>query len=122
VLIWYLRGNMNAIGFISGAQFSNRFTTSLCVMELIQGCLDKEELRVVKRFIKENFSSVMHPDEKISEKAVLLLERYALSDGLRTVDALIAASALTADIALATANLKHFKNIPKLRILEFKLD
>ncbi len=113
---------MNAIGFISGAQFNNRFTTSLCVMELIQGCLDKEELRIVKRFIKENFSSIIHPDEKISEKAVLLLERYALSDGLRTVDALIAASAITADIALATANLKHFKNIPKLRILEFKPD
>ncbi|MEK6681755.1 MAG: PIN domain-containing protein [Nitrospirota bacterium] len=113
---------MNAIGFISGAPFSNRFTTSLCVMELLQGCLNKEEIRIVKRFIKENFSSIIHPDEKISEKAVLLLERYALSDGLKTIDALIAASALTEDITLATANFKHFKNIPKLQILEFKPD
>ncbi|MEF9438072.1 MAG: PIN domain-containing protein [Candidatus Mariimomonas ferrooxydans] len=106
--------------FISSTSYSNRFTTSLCVMELIQGCLNKEEIKIVKKFVKENFSSVIHPDEKISEKAMRLLEQYALSDGLRTVDALIAASALIAGASLATVNFKHFKSISKLHILKFK--
>lgn len=89
-------------------------------MELIQGCLDKRELKTVKEFIKANFPAMIYPDEKIYEKAILLLERYALSDGLRTVDALIAASAIIHNAALATANYKHFKNIHGLNVLKFE--
>jgi predicted nucleic acid-binding protein len=89
-------------------------------MELIQGCLNKQELRVVKEFIKANISTVINPDERISEKAVLLLERHSLSDGLRTIDALIAATALTKGASLATANYRHFKKIPNLTILRFE--
>jgi predicted nucleic acid-binding protein len=89
-------------------------------MELIQGCLNKKELRTVKQFINLNFSLVIYPDEKISEKAILLLERHASSDGLRTVDALIAASVLSGRNTLATANYKHFKNIPSLVVLKFE--
>lgn len=89
-------------------------------MELLQGCLDKKELKTVKEFIKANFPAPLYPDEKVYEKAVLLLERYALADGLRTVDALIAASALLGNAALATANYKHFKNILHLKVLKFE--
>jgi predicted nucleic acid-binding protein len=88
-------------------------------MELIQGCLNKDELKLVKKFIRDNFSAVIHPDEKTSEKAIALLERHTLSDGLRTVDAIIAASALTNSTALATANFKHFKSISILEIMKF---
>jgi hypothetical protein len=49
-----------------------------------------------------------------------LLEHYALSDGLRTVDALIAASAIAYKAALATANFKHFKNVAGLHIILFE--
>jgi predicted nucleic acid-binding protein len=62
---------------------------------------------------------VIYPDERISEKATGLLEHYALSDGLRTVDALIAASALSNKAALATANYKHFKSIEGLQMIRF---
>jgi len=89
-------------------------------MELIQGCLNKKELKAVKEFIKENFSVVIHPDERISEKAIVLLEKHSLTDGLRTVDALIAASALQKGATLATSNDKHFRNISHLNILKFE--
>lgn len=89
------------------------------MMEIIQGCLNKEEIKIVKKLFKENFS-IIHPDEQTSEKALLLLERYSLSNGLGTVDALIASSALLSGASLATANYKHFKNISKLNILNFK--
>ncbi len=89
-------------------------------MELIQGCLNKKELRAVKEFINLNFSFVIYPDEKISEKAILLLERHASSEGLRTVDALIAASVLSGNNAIATANYKHFKVISSLAVIKFE--
>lgn len=89
-------------------------------MELIQGCLDKRELKPIKDFLKMNISNIIHPDERISEKAILLLERYSLSEGLRTIDALIAASALVNYATIATANYKHFKNIHNLNILKFE--
>jgi len=51
-------------------------------MELIQGCTDKSELKSVKEFIRLNFPEIIYPDERISEKAIWLLEHYTLSDGL----------------------------------------
>ncbi len=120
MLIWYFKGNQDAEKLIKNISYEDRLTSSLCIMELIQGCLDKNELKIIKKFIKENISTVIHPDEKISEKAVILLERYSLSDGLRTVDALIAASALLRGASLATSNDKHFRNISNLNILNFR--
>jgi predicted nucleic acid-binding protein len=120
VLIWYFRGNKGARDFIAGVPYQKRMISALCVMEIIQGCVDKIELKSVKEFIRLNFSTVIYPDERISERAIGLLERYALSDDLRTVDALIAASAISHRAALATANYKHFKSIEGLHVIRFK--
>ncbi len=89
-------------------------------MELIQGCIDKGELKGIKEFVRLNFSKIIYPDEKISKRAMGLLERYSLSDGLRTIDALIAASAVAHKAALATANYRHFKRIEGLHVLRFE--
>lgn len=105
--------------FMAKVPYVGRHISALCTMELVQGCMNKEELRSVKKFIRENIGQVIHPDERISEKALHLLERHAMSDGLRTVDALIAASALINGAALATANYKHFKNISALEVIKF---
>ncbi len=121
VLIWYFRGNQDARDFIAEVPYRRRMISALCVMELIQGCADKSELKSVKEFVRLNFSKIIYPDERTSEKAVLLLERYALSDGLRTVDALIAASVVLHKATLATANYKHFKSIEGLHVVHFKL-
>ncbi len=95
-------------------------TSALCVMELIQGCADKNELKSVKEFIRLNFSKIIYLDERISERAIGLLEHYALSDGLRTIDALIAASASSHKAALATANYEHFRSIEGLHVIRFE--
>jgi predicted nucleic acid-binding protein len=116
VLIWYFRGNQKARDFISGVPFKDRQMSSLCIMELIQGCRDRQELRVVKEFIRENIAGVIHPDEGIAETAIVLLEEHAGTDGLRTIDALVAATALREDETLATANFKHFKKISGLEV------
>ena len=120
ILIWYFRGNKKARAFISGVPFRDRRVSSLCIMELVQGCRDRQELRAVKEFIRDNIAGVIHPDERISEKAITLLEGYALADGLRTVNALVAATALREDDTLVSANYKHFKKIAGLDVNKFE--
>jgi predicted nucleic acid-binding protein len=89
-------------------------------MELIQGCLNKRELKNIKEFTRLNFSKIVYPDEKIFEKATSLLERHALRDGLRTIDALIASSAISHKATLATANYAHFNSIEGIRVDRFR--
>lgn len=105
--------------FMAKVLYTDRCISSLCIMELVQGCLNKEELKSVKKFIKENICHIIHPDDHVSEKAIHLLERHAISDELQTIDAIIAASALVKGADLATANYKHFKNISTLKIRKF---
>lgn len=119
VLIWYFRGNQKAREFISAVPYRERQVSSLCIMELMQGCRDRQELREVKDFIRENIATVIPPDAPISEKAIALLEGHALADGLRTIDALVAATALREDDALGTANHKHFRKIAGLEVRKF---
>jgi len=120
VLVWYFRGNDRAAALLSQTPFNERSASALCLMELIQGCRDKKELTIVRTFFRENISGMVHPDDKISEKAIDLLGHHALSNGLRTVDALIAASALINDAPLVTANWKHFKGITGLTVERFR--
>jgi len=63
---------------------------------------------------------VLHPDEASSRRAIDLLDQHAASHGLRVVDALIAATAIESDALLATANLKHYRVIPRLDLLAFR--
>lgn len=120
VLIWYFRGNQKAREFISGVPFRDRHISSLCIMELVQGCRDRQELRAVKEFIRDNIAGVIHPNERISEKAITLLEGHALADGLRTVDSLVASTAVQEDDTLVSANYKHFKKIAGLDVSKFE--
>ncbi len=89
------------------------------MMEVLQGCRNREELVEAQAFVAENISRIIHPHTSISEKAIHFVGEYALSHGLRVVDALIAASALLHRAKLATGNAKHFRFIPGLTLDEF---
>ena len=119
VLIWYFRGNEGAASFIESVPYEERATSSLCTMELIQGCQDKRELRTIKSFLQKNISTIVRPDRAVAEKAMALLEVYTLSAGLRTVDSIIAASAMVSRCALVTANTRHFSVISGLTVVRF---
>jgi predicted nucleic acid-binding protein len=56
----------------------------------------------------------MHIDAPIGRLAYDLLKRYARSDGLRTFDSLIAATAIKGAFTLVSRNRKHFKMIDGL--------
>ena len=120
VLVWYLRGFDKARRFIENVPHERRALSSLTFMELLQGCRNQQEARQVKAFISENISLVIHPDEIISRRAIALLEHHAFSHGLRVVDAIIAASALETASSLATANVRHYRIITPLNLIQFK--
>ena len=47
------------------------------------------------------------------------IEEYSLSDGLRSGDAIIAATAMENNLILATGNRKHYKEIKDLQLKIF---
>lgn len=120
VLIWYLRGNDRARRFMALVPYQQRILSSPTFMELLQGCRNQEEARQVKAFISDNIPLVIHPDEIISRRAITLLEQHAFPHGLRVVDALIAATTLETGSSLVTANVKPYRPIARLHVIQFK--
>jgi predicted nucleic acid-binding protein len=120
ILIWYFRGDEAARRFLTRVPFPERAVSALTVMELVQGCHDRRETQDTADFVSENLAAVLHPNEVISRLALRLLELHALGAGLRVVDALIAATALDARVALATANVRHYRVIGGLSLVTFR--
>jgi predicted nucleic acid-binding protein len=120
ILIWYLRGNDRALRSIDAIAYYRRSISVLSIMELSQGCRNNAEIREVKLFVSDNFAHILYLSETICRRASDLIDRHALPNGLRVVDALIAATALETNASLATANLKHYKPIDNLHLLPFK--
>ena len=56
----------------------------------------------------------------ISERAMILIDAFALSNGLQAADALIAATAIEHNLTLLTGNIKHFAPIEQLKIERFE--
>ena len=120
ILIWYFRGNQKAGSFLDNVPHSKRTISSLTMMELIQGCRHKQEIQLLKNFIRENIAKILYPNEFCCLRAVRLIEQHSLSHGLRVVDSLIASSALEEDYSLASGNLKHYNIIAGLKLISFK--
>ena len=118
VLIWYMRGDPKAARAIDGlGPFS---ISSINYMELLQGIRDKDELRILKKFISDRSVEIMHVSEGISQRAIYYMEQLSLSHHLRMADALIAATASLSGAILLTANHKHYQPIQDIRIKRFR--
>lgn len=88
----------------------------ITAMELIVGCRDTTQLTNVKQLLST--FNIMPLTEAISGRAQRLMEAFTLSHRLLMPDALAAATALQSDIALYTRNIRHFKMIPELLIIQ----
>lgn len=121
IIIFHFKGSSKAAEFIQSIPYQHRRLPVIVWMELIQGARNKAELRIIEKFIDSNFSDIIPITEIISMKAFYLLEFYALSHGLRVIDAFIASSALVQDCFLATMNKKHYQFIKGLNLLPVNL-
>lgn len=79
-------------------------------------CLQGSKSNIEKARIKKVLSTfpLLPINQKVSEIAVDLIERYSNSHGLVLPDALIAGSALSAGLAVITYNVSDFQFIDNL--------
>ena len=118
VLIWYLRGNQNAYDLIhSIGEFA---ISAVTYMELVQGMRNKDELRNLKKALKQWRVKTIYMDNEISALALFYVEEYFLSHSMQLADALIGATCATHGMTLYTANDKPYRVIKDLEISVFR--
>lgn len=118
VLIWFMRGNEKA-----ARAFEQDDEKSLSVqsyMELLQGARDRVDQEHLKDFVFAFDFAILPLTENIGHRALVYIEEYALSDGMQSADALIAATAVENNLVLRTANTKHFRAVKDLRLKSFR--
>ncbi len=117
ILVDWSRGFTQATEFLNEAFGSTGITISaVTVLELIAGCRNSAQLADVKRSLAR--FTVLPLNERVSNITQSLMEEFTLSHGLLLADALIAAAALDSGLALYTKNIRHFRMIPELLIIQ----
>jgi predicted nucleic acid-binding protein len=114
VLIEILKGNQKTIQEIESLN-KTLFISSITVMELYYGALNKAEIKKLEKFIM--LFNVLHIDKNISIHSTELIKSYAKSHTLDIPDSLIAATALEKELTLFTYNTKDFKYISHITLL-----
>jgi predicted nucleic acid-binding protein len=117
VLIWHTRGHEQAKARL--AQIDPWQISTITYLELAQGCRNKEELQRVKRGLALKKTRIIPITPAVCERAMALIDAYALSEGLRLADALIAATAVEHGLILLTGNIKHFSAMQGLSLEAF---
>jgi len=118
ILIWVQRGNKKASHLIDAS--SERFISAQTYLELLQCAPNKEKLGLTKSFISDLGFTILPLSENIGYRAIVYLEEYGLSSGLRAGDAIIAATATENNLPLTSGNGKHFKALKDLKLKVFK--
>ncbi|RPH94562.1 MAG: PIN domain-containing protein [Lysobacterales bacterium] len=80
----------------------------------------RAELKLVKDFVFTFDFAVLPLSENIGHRALVYIEEYTLSAGLRSADALIAATAVEQNLELVTSNARHFRAIRDLQLKPFR--
>lgn len=114
VMIEYLKGNKETKTVLEKIKPENISLSSVTIMELYFGALNKKETCQIKRVLLG--FDILHLNESISQLAVKLIGTYSKSHGLKIPDALIGATALYSGIKLFTYNDKDFRFIKDLMI------
>ena len=118
IFIWVQRGNEKAARHMEKSV--NRFLSIQSYMELFQCAKSKTQHKYVKDFIASYGFTVLPFTENIGHRASIYIEEYTLSSGLRSGDAIIAATAVENNMPLFSSNTKHFRMIKELKLKVFK--
>ena len=107
-------GNPMATVLLKQIGFENISLSTITLMELFYGALNKRELLKIKKHMQD--LEILHINKETDEIAVELIEKYSKSHGLRIPDALIAATAIQRKLPLFSFNIKDFKYIDRLSL------
>ena len=114
ILIDYFRDKQPAKLFIETQDKENLAICSVVAMEPYRGSLNKAEFEYIKKTLKGFL--MFDLNENVSQVALKLSERYAVSHNMAVADTLIAATALVFGLEIKTYNLKDFQFIPTLEV------
>ena len=118
IFIWAQRGNEKATKFMESPE--ERHLSVQTYMELLQCAKNKKQHKHIKDFLTAFDFLVLPLTENIGHRASIYIEEYTLSSGLRSGDAIIAATAVENNLPLVSSNVKHFKKIKELQFKSFK--
>jgi len=119
IFIEAFKNNTLATGSLRRIGFQNIALSAITLMELYFGALNKRELLKIKSRLRK--LEIINLDQKITETAINMIERYAKSHGLHIPDALIAATAICRGMQLLTYNVKDFKFVEGIRLYSEKI-
>lgn len=105
IVIDVLRGREAALAFVNGLADTPALSV-ITATELIAGIRNTRERRLIERLLE--VYTVHHIGLEIASLAGDYVRQYGRSHGVDPIDALIAATAKTRNLDLATLNLKHF--------------
>ena len=117
VLIWMTRGHTGAAARLQ--TLLPWRISAVTYIELAQGCRNKQELAQIKKGLALSQTDILPISAAISDRAMQLIDAYALSHSMQLGDALIAATALEHDLSVLTANAKHFSAVAELEVEVF---
>jgi len=118
IFIWVQRGNEKAARLMEQAE--NRYLSIQTYMELLQSAKNKTQQKYIKDFITSYGFIVLPFTENIGHRASIYIEEYTLSSGIRSGDAIIAATAVENNMSFVSSNGKHFNLIKDLKLKPFK--
>ncbi|MDJ0692302.1 MAG: type II toxin-antitoxin system VapC family toxin [Xenococcaceae cyanobacterium MO_188.B32] len=118
ILIDVSRGITIAINRLQSEAINSTLAIStITQMELIVGCRNKIELQNLEKFLQRYL--IIKVNEFIADKAIELLKKYRLSNGLLIPDGLIAATAIVINAPLLSKNQRDYRFISELNLLSY---
>lgn len=102
--------NGNVVDFVESM---DAFVDTTIYIECLQGSKSNSEKRLIRDLL-DTFP-LLPITEIVSTKAIELIDEYSNSHGLLFPDALIASSAIVADLTLITYNIADFRFIDGLK-------
>ena len=118
ILIEIYRSNAKIIEVVKQIGQENIAVSDVTCAEILYGARDKKELQIIRKDL--NKLTVLPIQSSVSKLAVELVEKYALSHKLSLPDALIASTAIIHNIELYTLNIKDFRFLEDVKLIDIK--
>jgi tRNA(fMet)-specific endonuclease VapC len=116
ILIEIYKDNAKIIEAAKQIGQENIAVSDVTCAELLYGARNKKELQAIRKDL--NKLTVLPIQSSISSLAVELVEKFALSHKLSLPDALIASTAITYNVKLYTLNIKDFRFLKDVNLID----
>lgn len=116
VMIDVLRGSPQAVNWLQSLGTTPLGLPGLVAMELLQGCRNRTEQRKVEKQIKQY--QLFWPAPTDYQRAYTDFAAHYLSHNIGILDTLIAHTAIGVNAELATFNIKHYRVLANLQLIQ----